>query len=268
MNDLASIQAELSAALRDPLPLVGRPTEEVVAARIARGNERLAPAEQVDIYREQFFLRHLDVLLDDFMSIAHLLGDDAFDALGRAYLEAHPPSSFTLRDLGHAMTDFIARTAPWSADPLLADLSRVEWAFVEAFDAADAPPLDPSTMASAREDAWSGARIILHPAVQRIALGHPAHHYRQLVREGAPASRPQAMPAFVVIHRPADVLHCVDVEADAFAMLDELAHGATLADACESAARAAHVDVDAFHAKLAGWFQQWTRAGWLSEVRF
>lgn len=259
-NDLASIQTALAEMLRDPASLVGRADKEDLASRIAMGNERLSPTEQVDIYREQFFLRHVDVLREDFKSIEHLLGDDAWDALARAYLAANPPSSYTLRDLGHAMARFVGEKAPWKDDALLADLARVEWAFVDAFDARDVAPLDPNVVANAAEDDWPGARIELHPSVQRLALAYPAHDYRQSVHKGEAPTRPDPQASYVVVYRGPELLHFVDVEADAFAVLDALAEGATLAEACE---RAAHAE-DA----LAGWFQRWTSLGWVSAVRF
>lgn len=259
-NDLAAIQSALAEVLRDPASLVGRADKEDVAAHIAKGNDRLSPVEQVDIYREQFFLRHVDVLREDFKSIEHLLGDDGFDALARAYLAAHPPSSYTLRDLGHAMVRFASETTPWRDDPLVADLARVEWAFVEAFDAPDAPPLDPNVVASAAEDDWPGARIDLHPSVQRLALAYPAHSFRQSVHKDEAVTRPEPKASHVVVYRGPELLHFIDIDSDAFAVLDALARGSTLAEACE---RAAHAE-DA----LAGWFQQWTALGWVSAVRF
>lgn len=260
MNDLAAIQATLAEILRQPSPIAGDDDREALAAGIAKGNERLSPAEQIDIYREQFFLRHVDVLREDFRAIEHLLGRADFEALARAYLGAHPPASYTLRDLGHAMAAFVASAPPWKDDPFVLDLARLEWAFVEAFDGRDVPPLDASVVANAPEDAWPGAQIALHPSVQRLALAHPAHDYRQAVHAGGGASRPEPRPSHVVVYRGPELLHFIEVEADAFAMLDDLARGATLGEACE---RAAHLE-----AKLAGWFQQWTALGWVCAVRF
>lgn len=265
--DLASIQSSLAKMLREPRSLVGDEVHEPVASRIARGNDRLAPVEQIDIYREQFFLRHVDALRDDFVSIERLLGDDGFEELARAYLAAHPPGSFTLRDLGHAMAGFVAQAAPWADDALVADLARVEWAFVEAFDAPDVPPLDPSVIASVPEDAWPAARLVLHPALQRLALAHPAHEYRHAVRVGDAAERPLPKPSFVAVYRGPDTLQFADVEPEAFALLDELARGATLEQACERAARATRVAEDVFESKLAGWFASWTARAWIADVR-
>ena len=57
------------------------------------------------------------------------------------YLLAHPSTHFSLRELGRALPGFL-RTHPLEREfRALADLARLEWARVEVFDDADAPPL-------------------------------------------------------------------------------------------------------------------------------
>lgn len=266
-NDgLAAQQAALALVLRRPASLLGDEEAASVATAIAAGNERLSPTQQVDIYREQFFLRHVDVLRDDFRSLAHLLGEDAFGELARAYLAAHPPTSFTLRDLGHAMEPFVMENEPWQNDPLLCDLALAEWAFVEAFDAPEGPALDPRAIASIPEEAWPGVRLVLQPALQRLAMAFPAHEYRSNVRSGASPERPAERASFVVVYRGPEVLHVLDLDADAYALLDELARGSPLGEACEAAAETSGASLETFQSALGGWFQQWTSLGWISRV--
>lgn len=268
VDDLATMQAALAELMRRSASLMGDPAAGAVATKIAAGNARLTPVEQVDIYREQFFLRHVDVLREDFRSIEHLLGDEAFEELSKVYLAAVPPTSYSLRDLGHGMARFVAEHEPWSSDPLVADLARTEWAFVEAFDAPDAPPLDVASIADVPEEAWPGARMVFHPAVQRVALRYAAHDYRIAVRKDEHPERPEAKPAYVVVYRGHDALKYIDVDADAYALLDELMRGTRLGEACERAAQKSGASLDTFQAKLGVWFQEWTTFGWISRVDF
>ena len=267
-TDLASMQRALAELMRGASPIAEDADRATLAQQIASGNERLSPAEQVDVYREQYLLRHLDVLRDDFLTLEHALGDAAFEALATAYLKAFPPRSFSLRDLGVDLPRFVAEVAPWSEDPLLADLARLEWAFVEAFDAPDAPPLDLATVAAVPEDAWTTARLVLQPSVQRLALRYPAHEARLAVRsgEGAAIVRPAPAPAYLVVFRGVDRLQCLAVEADAYALLDELARGTALGEACERVAAASGASSSSFEETVGAWFQQWTALGWLSRV--
>jgi Putative DNA-binding domain len=256
---LAEQQAALADVLRRTSSLSGDEEAASIATAIAAGNDRLSPTEQVDIYREQYFLRHIDVLREDFASLEHILGDEAFGPLARAYLAAHPPRSFTLRDLGHAMAQFLGENAPWRADPLLGDLARIEWAFVEAFDAPAAPFLEPTALAAIPEEAWPDVRLALQPSLQRLALAFPAHEYRLAVHNHEHPGRPEPRPSFVVVYRGPEALHSLELSAEPYALLDELARGTALGDACERAAPTSG-------AAIAGWFQQWTSLGWISRV--
>jgi len=268
--DLASMQRALAELMRRPTPVAGDAASATLATEIASGNERLSPAEQVDVYREQFLLRHLDVLREDFLTLEHALGDERFEALASAYLQAFPPRSFSLRDLGVDLPRFVAEVAPWSEDPLLADLARVEWAFVDAFDAPDAPPLDLAGVSAVPEDAWPSVRLVLQPSVQRLALRYPAHEARLAVRSagdgGARVARPAPAQTYLVVFRGKDRLQCLAVEPDAYALLDELARGTALGDACERVAAASGASSASFDEKVGAWFQQWTALGWLSRV--
>jgi hypothetical protein len=272
MGDLGTTQRVLADALRRPASLKHNPNDVAAAEGVASGNDRLSPVEQVDIYREQFWLRHVDALHDDFGSIEHLLrveGDeDAFDRLVRAFLVARPSASYSLRDLGVGMPEFLAGTEPWAKDPFLADLARVEWAFVEAFDGPDAPPFDPTSIVGVEEDAWPSAKIVLHPSLQRLSLDHPAHDYRIATRKDEKPVRPEPRRCHVVVYRGPELLHCLEIDADAAAMLAELARGTRLGEACERAAAASGADLSDFQAKLGAWFSEWTALGWIRAVTF
>ena len=268
---LASMQRAIAELLAGGAPVASDPDRAALAEHLASGNDRLSAAEQLEVYREQYLLRHLDALREDFLTLERALGDKAFEKLASAYLKAFPPRSFSLRDLGIDLPRFVAERAPWSEDPLLADLARVEWAFVEAFDAPDAPPLDLAAVAAVPEDAWSSARLILQPSVQRLALRHPAHETRNAVRSAEPSgaavmTRPAPSPSYVVVFRGPARLQCLAVEADAYALLDELARGTALGDACERVAAGSSTRRASFEEKVGAWFQEWTALGWLSRV--
>lgn len=259
-HDLATLQRALAGMVREA-------TRVEDAGAIAVGNALLTPAMQVDLYREQFALRHVAALREDFVSLEAVLGEPAFERLAAAYLQAFPPTSFTLRDLGEHLPGFVALTAPWSDDPLLTDLARVEWAFVAAFDAPDAPPLELTALAALPEEAWPTARVVFQPSLQRLALASPAHDYRLAARDAKVARaslvRPPSRPSHLVVFRGAERLQCVDVDAAAYALIGELARGAPLGEACERVAE--HCGA-ALEDEVGAWFQQWTALGWISRV--
>lgn len=208
MRDLATIQRETAAAI------------------LGDGEA----SEGLRRYRDQFLLRHVAVLEEDFAEVVRAVGHDAFHDLARRYLAAHPPTSFTLRDLGRDFPAFLD-------DASLRDMARLAWAFVEAFDGPDAPLLDPASLAGIPADAWPHARIVLQPSLQRLVLDHPAR-------------------AHVVVFRATKT----ELDAKAYALLAEIANGATLEEACDRVAPPRE--------EIAGWFRSWTEAGWISKIYF
>jgi hypothetical protein len=204
-----------------------RTIQRETAAAILEGGE---VGEGLLRYREQFFLRHVAVLEEDFAEVVRAVGHDAFHDLARRYLATHPPTSFTLRDLGRSFPAFLD-------DPALRDLARLGWAFVEAFDGPDAPPLDPASLAGIPTEAWPQACIVLQPSLQRLVLDHPARTH-------------------VVVSRATKT----ELDAKAYALLEAIAGGATLEEACDRVAPPRE--------EIAAWFQSWTEAGWISRIYF
>jgi hypothetical protein len=275
-DSLADIQAFLGSAIPRTAALSQDPRVSAAATKLVAPGLRLTPVEQVEIYREQFWLRHIGAMTEDFVTVRHVLGDDGFRLVCERYFAARPPQSFTLRDLGDGFAEFLRETEPWSKDALLEDCARLEWAFVEAFDAPDASPLNPETIASASEDAWATANVIFHPSVQLVELSYPVHVFRKDVKEnvdGVVASapeRPTAGPTWVVVYRGPERLMYIAIERLAFQLLKRLARGEALAAACESvASEAGSAEASSeLEAKVGSWFQAWASYGWVSEVLF
>jgi hypothetical protein len=266
---LSEVQAHMGAAVVRTAPIEDDGALAEATRRIVAPGVRLSPVQQLEIYREQFWLRHIGAMKEDFVTLHHLLGEDAFRSLCERYLAAHPPESFTLRDLGDRFAEFVRATEPWSKDTLLHDCARLEWAFIDAFDAADAPPLDPVSIAEAPEEAWGGARVVLHPSMRLVAMEHPAHVYRAQVRDEKKPERPAPAATRVVVYRGPEKLMYIAVEPLAFDLLARLAKGVPLAAACEEVAAGAAVADDAeLETKVGGWFQAWAAYGWVSRVEF
>ena len=289
-ESLPELQDFVVSALTRSSSLTGDLSLSERCKGVTTGNARLSPVEQLDIYREQFWLRHTGALEEDFVSVSRLLGKDAFFELCALYIKAHPPQSHTLRDLGDCFSDFVSRTAPYKDDALLGDLCRMEWAFVEAFDAPDAPPISAQKIAATPEDAWANAVLVLHPALRLVSLRYPAHELRITARtatsseptepaepaaEGlcatcpepeGPLVRPEPADTYVVVFRGADVLKFIDIERDAFVLLSKLHAGTPLGRACEETVMELGRDEATFQAAVGGWFSSWTQWGWVSDL--
>jgi hypothetical protein len=268
---LVTVQQLVVRALQEPAPL--RPTCDVameMVALVTPSARGMTPTERVEVYRDQYWIRHLHNLAEDYPTLTWSVGGAVeFEALGREYLRAHPPVTWNLQRLGERVPAFVAAHARWAGHALSRDAARIDWAFMEVFDAADAPSLDPRVLASAPEDAWPGARLGFPPALRILALAYPLHEVRDALKRGESPEQPTPGDTRLVVWRDAACfLHAVSIEAGAFDLLLALRDGAPLGEACETAARTTGLGLDAMGSRLGGWFQDWTQRGWVSSVRF
>src|SRR5215203_493026 len=88
---LVKLQNLLTHAFRQASAVTDDAEQLALFAKHVAGNDRLTPAEQVDIYRRQFWLRHEEVLEEDYPGLAAMLGSGPFSDLAVAFLGAHPP---------------------------------------------------------------------------------------------------------------------------------------------------------------------------------
>lgn len=135
---------------------------------------------------------------------AHL-GDADFNRLSRIFVEAGGAEGRALPDIGR---DFPG----WLDDPLAADVARVEWAWLESYHAAEAPPLRLADLAGRDEAALLDLRVRLHPAARVVALA----------RDAAPLVDPAFAPgtAALLAVRPDAEVRLLALHAAAAAALD------------------------------------------------
>jgi hypothetical protein len=267
-GDLTELQRLLAKAVRSDAAVPGAPWVADAERLLVPSARGLSPADRLEIYREQFWLRHVANLVDDFPTLGWVTGAPAFRELAATYLEAYPPRTWELQRLGADLPAYVACHSRWGRDALAVDACRLDWTFMEAFDAADTPPLDLSVLAGAQEDAVTMARVSLHPSLRLLALEHPVHELRETVKRavggGEAIERPAEAPTLVVVWRDAAcVLKALPIDPAAFALLSELAAGTPLGQACE---RAAQTHGDDVGARVGGWFQEWTSRGWIGAL--
>ena len=268
---LRELMSFLVGALRREAPIAGDASiEPACAARVA-GNERLSPAEQADLYRRQYWLRHLDSLRDDYPGVLAILGAEAFEAFCRAYLTAHPPRTPSLRDLGADVVAFADRFEAIPDDRRAAALEmiRYETSFVDLFDGPEPPPLDARALAEMAPEAWETARIKLHPLLALHRVEHPVHRMRIAAKSGEEvAVEPAPSPLHLVLYRGRDLrVMFEELEPLAFDLLGALAAGEALVPACgRIAERAGEAEGAELQAKVGAWFQRWAAEGWIVGV--
>jgi hypothetical protein len=259
----------MTTLLRRPRSLLRDARLAEVAPRYVAGNGRLSPVDQLEIYREQFWLRHTAALLEDFPGLSGVLGQRDWEKLVEGYLEEASPTSWSLRELGQRMLAYV-ETATWLPNPeLCADMARLEWATIELFDAEDVSPVDAARLVAIPEEAWQTARIVLSPAVALLRVDYPVLELRQNLAEarGAPVPIPERAVSRLVLYRGVDRgLYHVALSRAAFELLEGLRDGLSLVAACERAAERVPSEAPEIESTVGEWFSDWGRRGWVVDV--
>jgi hypothetical protein len=273
LDDLLGLQRRFLAALGEPVfgdsrertdlpPRAGEVSAAfaATAADLLTPSPTLAPVERLELYHRQYWYRLLDSIADDFPALRAILGADAFGRLVEAYLEAHPPRSFTLLRLGAGLADFVCTGAVDLAWPVHAeDMARLEYALCAAFEAGDAAPVPASELAT--------ARLRLPPHVHLLACRTPVDTLWRRVDDGASPGRlgaPSAKPSrFVAVYRDDLVLRIERLPRAAHVMLTAIAETGSLDAAMDRVAAAKVLPRQGGEQKVSAWFATWIARGWL-----
>ncbi len=285
---LADLQREMAAAVMMPLTAdeemratasSGRAMAEVAASFIAP-NSRLSAFERLEIYNRQYWFRVLGALAEDFPALRALVGGTKFEAMSIEYLAAHPSRSFTLRNLGSQLVEWLSQHPEWTGrrQVLAIDVAKVEWAFVEAFDNAERTPLTLEQIATLD----GGSRLALQPHVRLLELNYPADDIslalhekdkRQTSEAGmkhedqpdVPAQLPRLRrrATRVAAHRVDYNVYYRRLEHEEFLTLSAIRDGKTLMEALEIGLAVSRLREHRKSQHVREWFTTWAELGWI-----
>jgi len=254
------------------------------AARYIKPNDRLTSFERLEIYNRQYWFRVLGGLAEDFPGLRAVLGGRRFEAMCKAYLTECPSRSFTLRNLGAQLENWLRQNPGWvSGRRVLAlDMVRLEWADIEAFDGEAKPPLRSEDF---REINVANLRLSLQPYVQLLELHYPVDDLLLEVKHGNESpdvasnavqerrkhSKVHAVaklePAqiFLAVHRLDFSVYFRRIEPEEFALLSALRSGKTIERAIELAFLKSSIPAPDRAASVQHSFQTWAALGWFCQ---
>ena len=127
-----------------------------------------------NVYRNNVTVSLIDALASIYPAVQRLTGADFFRAMARFHIRKTPPTSPLLFDYGRDFPAFIegyehAQSLPW-----LADVARIERAWLDAYHAADSAPLLLSALARVAPDRLASLVFIAHPATRVVRSSYSA----------------------------------------------------------------------------------------------
>ena len=191
--ELASYTA-FASALVDPT----RTTPAIVTGPAGKG-----AVKRYNVYRNNVTVSLIDALAAVYPAVQRITGVDFFRAMARFHVRATPPTSPLLFEYGRDFPAFIesyeyARDLPW-----LADVARIERAWLDAYHAADTVPLSADALALVPPQRLADVVFTPHPAAGIVRSPFAALTIFAANRgEGAPGQIDAGTPEDALVTRP------------------------------------------------------------------
>jgi hypothetical protein len=256
----------------------GQPTHKLADTYI-KPNDRLSSFDRLEIYNRQYWFRVIGAVSEDFPAISAVLGAKKFDSLVLAYLRENPSTSFTLRNLGSKLPQWLEahpELVP-RRHKLLLDIARLEWAYVEAFDSAEHEPLTTADFA----DLGAESRLFLQPHLQLLDLDYPVDELVLAVHQQTPPSdimsnavterkqvkrvrlpQMRRSPIHLAVHRFENSVYYRRIDREAFLLLSALQTGTPLGQALEWAFDGSSLMPEDQAPKIQEYFAHASHLGW------
>jgi hypothetical protein len=288
MSNLQELQRRVAAVVMQPLTRQegmrrrtrdGRSVKAESEALI-KPNRALSSFERLEIYNRQYWFRVLSSFAEDFSGLRTVVGGRKFEGLMRAYLTECPSESFTLRNLGSRLEEWLLSNPQWITPrySLALDMVRLEWAHIEAFDGGYEPNLTPADIESAGLD----LRVSLQPYIRLLELTYPVddllievHDHegnsdtssnsarqRQFRRRIRHYKQPEPERIYLAVHRMDDSAYYKRLQLESFRMLNALSKQKPLEQAIDIAFENSSMPEQERMNAIQHWFGNWAELGW------
>ncbi len=290
-GELKELQRRMAAAVMQPLTrketMVQRRKDgvrmEEESSAFIKPNDRLSSFERLEIYNRQYWFRLYTSFEEDYPGVQAVVGRAKFEGLMRAYLTECPSESFSLRNLGSRLPQWLAAHTEWTEPrtQLALDMARLEWAHIEVFDEAALPAPTPEALSQIDGD----SRLGLQPYLRFLRVHFPVDDLLIEVRNEAGSSDTSSNNAsvarrtkvvrkvadlapaelFLALHRHENSVYYKRLHAEDFRMLELLQRGETLEAAIRAGFEESSIPEDEQAAFLEEAFQTWASLGWFAQ---
>ncbi len=290
MSTLLEIQRRVAAAIMHPLTQQEKMLRKrgdgtfnkTEADDLIKPNDRLSSFERLEIYNRQYWFRLYSSFEEDFPGLMAVIGRKKFDALTRAYLTDFPSSSFSLRNLGSHLEEWLNAHVEY-IEPrrnLALDMVRLEWAHIEVFDSASDALIDADDLAEIHD----GSLLHLQPYLRVLEVRYPvddliielrsesgssdaSSNNATIARKRKRAHHVAAMEPeeiYLALHRYENSVYYKRLSKEDYRLLGALMAGEPIGKAIETAFEDSAIPEDERAQFLQTAFQTWSSLGWFT----
>ena len=221
---------------------------------------------RLGIYQYAYRARLMEFLENDYPQLWGYLGDEQFEALCMAYIEATPSHQPNARWYGDKLPAFIKNNAPWKELTQVCELALLEHELNNVFDEQDVPLLDMRQLASIAPDQWPSLVFTPVKATRRLDVtSNVTDIWNALACENEPPEVEMTdEPQHYLIYRDQNGPSSFRAMSYEEAMMwDKMAAGVPFGVLCELIATYGGEDEAAMRA--AGFLQEWLSLGLVAD---
>ncbi len=229
-------------------------------------SDRLSVPQRMQLYHYAYHARLIDCLIDDYPTVQYALGEETFERLAKAYIEAHPSNHPNLNHFGRHLPKF-CRTLAERSDArfrnaeFLADLAQLEWSMVEVIHAGEAPTLGMLALQEMDPQQWAGIKLPPSPMLHFHEFRYPVNRFLQDYREDRAPKIPEPSWSSVAIYREGFKVWRMTHTRPMAQVLKGLLEGETLGEALGRLAQFESTEDD-----VMVWFKEWVSGGFFSRI--
>lgn len=162
-RNLAHVQEAFAGALADPRRTI---PEGLLGPSVW-------DAGRFAIHRNNIAVSLTEVLVSHFPVSYRIVGDSFFAWMAQEFVARHKPATPLLMNYGDEFPAFIENFAPAGDVPYLADVARLELAWIRSYHSIEQISLGVEALKPLSPEGLMAARIVLHPSVQFIRSPYP-----------------------------------------------------------------------------------------------
>jgi hypothetical protein len=199
---------------------------------------------RLSIYHNAYRARLVEALTDTFAHTATYIGEEWFQKLALAYVQATPSTSTNIGFYGASFATWLSQTCPKDLD--IAELADLDWRLRRAFDGANASPLQTACLATLTPQEWQYLHLQPVQTFQLIEHKYNTIEIWHSIDQDTPPATTHLLvePTQIVIWRKSQSPHFRSLSSIECWALHLIENGKTFGHLCEQIDQQ-HPEVDA-----------------------
>ncbi len=223
----------------------------------------------LDIYRNGYYLRFLEILGDDYAALRELLGWDQFDALIHRYIKQHTMRSPCVAYVGYQLINFLRQ--PDLVEPLCLEMAVFERAFLNLWYTPLLTLLTKEKLQQIKPEDWIALRFTLQPTLQHIRFHYPVvQWWARIVEQNETIHKDEQAESYCeqatdwALWFAHGKPHYRQLLPEEVIVLQALQQGASFGEVCESLLQV--MDEQTIPTWIGDYLQRLIRDGWLQDL--